>query len=100
VDSSGSYQTRAGQTVKFQGVRDLARFLAASEEVHDSFAEQLFHHLVQQPVRAYGVNRPEELRRAFAATDFDVRKLAIEIAATAALTARETKISAATTGKK
>src|SRR5581483_4825055 len=51
VDSTGTYLTRSGETVKFAGPRDLAKFLAASPEVHTAFAEQLFRHLVQQPVR-------------------------------------------------
>jgi len=91
VDTTGLYQTRAGETVTFAGVRDLARFLAGSEEVHAAFAEQLFHHLVQQPVRAYGPTRHAELRQAFAAGGFNVQKLAVEVMATSALTAREQK---------
>lgn len=91
IDGSGSYQTRAGQKVTFAGARDLARFLADSEEVHTAFIEQLFHHLVQQPVRAYGPRKLEELRVSFAATGYNVRKLAVEIMATTALTSRESK---------
>ena len=37
-------------TVKFDGGRELAKFLAGSEEVQTAFAEQLFQHLVKQPV--------------------------------------------------
>jgi hypothetical protein len=85
VDASGHYETRAGGTVKFADARDLATFLANSPEVHTAFAERLFHHLVKQPVRAYGINRPEELRTAFAAGNFNVRKLVVEIAVVAAL---------------
>ena len=85
VDSSGSYTTHTGETVKFATARELATFLADSPEVHAAFAEKLFHHLVKQPVRAYGARRPEELRAAFAAGKFDIRKLAVEIAVVAAL---------------
>ena len=42
------------EVVKFAGARELAKYLAGSSEVHDAFVEQLFHHLVKQPVRAYG----------------------------------------------
>src|SRR5205814_4403356 len=52
VDDTGSYQTRSGEVVKFGGVQDLARYLAGSEEVPAAFAEQLFHHVAKQPVRA------------------------------------------------
>jgi hypothetical protein len=89
IDSSGSYLTRTGELVKFGGVRDLAKFLAASDEVHDAFVEHLFHHLVQQPVRAFGPDRAADLRRSFVGSGFHVRKLVVEIVATAALTARK-----------
>jgi len=85
IDATGTYQTRAGTHVKFTGVRDLATFLAGSEEAHAAFAEQLFHALVKQPVRAYGPTRLEELRRGFAANGFNVRKLMVEIMAVSAL---------------
>ena len=46
--------------VKFEGVQELAAFLAGSEETHTAIVQQLFHHLVKQPVRAYG--RPDPAR--------------------------------------
>ncbi len=88
IDATGMYLTRSGKTVTFTGVRDLATFLAGSEEVHLAFTEQLFHHLVQQPVRAYGPERLDELRRSFAANGFNVQKLAVEVMASTARTAR------------
>ena len=62
IDATGSYETRKGETVKFTGARELAKFLAGSEEVHSAFAEQLFQHLVKQPVRAYGPRQLADLR--------------------------------------
>jgi cytochrome c553 len=88
VDSVGSYLTRSGKTATFAGPRELAEFLAESEEVHDSFVEQMFHHVVQQSVRAYGPNTLAELRRSFAANGFSIRKLAVEVATTAAMKPR------------
>lgn len=85
IDSTGGYHTRSGAEVKFANVRDLATFLANSPEVHDAFVEQVFHHLVQQPVRAYGASKPDELRRAFEKSGFNIRKLMVEIMAAAAL---------------
>jgi cytochrome c553 len=85
VDATGQYQTRSGDVVKFQGVRELATYLANSEEVHASFAEQLFHHLVQQPVRAYGPNTLTELRQSFAKGNFNVRKLMVDEVVLAAM---------------
>jgi hypothetical protein len=44
--------------------------------------------LVQQPIRAYGPNRLTELRAGFVRSGCDMRKLAVEIAAHAALVGR------------
>ena len=85
VDATGSYETRAGDTAKFTGAKELAKFLAESQEVHAAFVNQLFHHLVKQAVRAYGINRPEELRKSFSENGFSIRKLIVEIAVTAAM---------------
>jgi cytochrome c553 len=91
IDATGTYQTRTGQLVKFTGVRGLATFLAESEEVHESFVEQVFHALVKQPVRAYGPGTLGELRQAFAGHGYSIRKLMVEIMAVSALTGREGK---------
>ena len=62
INATGTYQTRSGAPVKLTGVRDLAKFLAGSEEVHEAFVEQMFHHVVRQPIRAYGARQLPELR--------------------------------------
>lgn len=85
VDSSGSYRTRSGQVVKFSGARDLARFLAGSEEAHAAFIERLFHHLVKQPIRAFGPRTLPQLQRAFQANGFNIRKELVEIVTISAL---------------
>jgi hypothetical protein len=88
IDPTGSYLTRDGRTVTFHGAREVAEFLANSEEVHACFVEQMFHHLVQQPVQAYGPQTLANLRSSFAANGFNIRRLAVEIMTTAALTPR------------
>ncbi len=85
IDATGSYRTRAGKTVRFSDVRDLARFLAESPEAHAAFVEQLFHHLVKQPVRAFGPATPAHLRMTFAANQFSIRRQIVETAAMAAV---------------
>jgi hypothetical protein len=89
VDPTGTYETRKGEVVKFTGARELAKFLAGSEEVHAAFTEHLFHHLVKQPVRAYGPRQSAELRDSFAANGFNIRKLMVEIATLAAMREQE-----------
>jgi hypothetical protein len=88
IDAAGSYQTRTGKNVRVTGARELALFLADSPEAQAAFVEQLFHHLTQQPVRAYGPATLDELRRSFVKSGFHIRKLAIEVMALAALKPR------------
>jgi hypothetical protein len=85
VDALGFYQTREGKLVRVRGARELGRFLVSSPEVQAAFTEQLFHHLVQQPVRAYGPRALEELRQSFVSNAFHIRKLSVEILARTAL---------------
>jgi hypothetical protein len=89
IDATGSYETRAGKTVTFSGAKQLAQFLADSEETHYAFAQQAFHFFVKQPVRAYGLTKPEELRKIFAENNLNMRKLIVEIAVIAAMTAAD-----------
>jgi hypothetical protein len=88
VDSRGSYRTLKGEVAEFSGVREMAEFLASSEETHSAFIEQLFHYLVKQPVAAYGADRLDELRQSFAATDFQIKKLMVKMVTTSALASR------------
>jgi len=84
IDATGAYQTRDGKLVRFGGVRDLAQFLANSPEVHEAFVAQFFHHLVKQPISAYGADKLAELRDYFVKHDCNIRMLAVEIVAQAA----------------
>lgn len=96
VNATGTYRTRNGELRKFDGVNDLAQFLADSPETHAAFAEQLFHFLIKQPLRAYGSNTRETLRVSFSKDNFNVRRLVVEVIATAALTTSEPKPQTAT----
>jgi mono/diheme cytochrome c family protein len=91
VDASGGYEARDGKDVKFDGARELAAFLAGSVEVQNAFITQLFHHLAQQPLHAYGPGQPAGLQSAFAERGFDIRRLAVEAAVLYAVTGREPK---------
>jgi hypothetical protein len=84
INADGEYLTRDGKRVTFSTVDELAKFLIASPESHEAFVEQVFHHLVQQPVRAYGADRLDALRKSFVAGEFNIRKLAVEIAVSTA----------------
>jgi mono/diheme cytochrome c family protein len=89
IDATGTYLTRTGDEVKFSGARELATFLAGSEETQEAFIEHLFHCLVKQPVRAYGPRKLAELRQFFAGHEFNMRTLMVDIMAETALKPRE-----------
>ncbi len=91
VDSEGSYEPPSGEPSRFAGARSMAAVLAASEETHAAFVEQVFHHLVKQPLRAFGPDRQAELTRSFAAHGYDIRKLMVEIVALSAPVAPPSK---------
>jgi hypothetical protein len=91
IDATGEYERPSGERVKFAGVRDLATFVATSEEAQNSFIQHLFHYLVKQPIRAFGPRELADLRQYFVRHDCNIRKLMVEIMATSALTGREEK---------
>ncbi len=84
VDPGGHYTTAAGQQVTFQGPRDLANFLAASEDSQRAFVESAFEFFVKQPVAAFGVDTIDQLTNDFRASGFHIQKLLVAIAVTAA----------------
>lgn len=93
INDKGNYQTRAGDEKSFNGARELAEFLAQSPETHAAFAEQFFHHLVQQSINAYGSDTEEKLTQEFTAHNFHIRKLAVTIMKESALTGRKTEVA-------
>jgi hypothetical protein len=85
VNASGSYMTQSGQVIEFNGVPDLAAFLAEGEESQAAFLRQLFQHFVKQPIRAYGPDTWQQLQKTFADDDFNIHKLAARIVTISAL---------------
>jgi hypothetical protein len=80
IDATGSYETRSGTLANFSGPRELAAFLANSDEAHDAFVQQMFQQIARQPVRAYGLEKPAQLRQLFAKSGYSIRKLLVEVA--------------------
>lgn len=85
VDATGQYLQRNGELVRFAGARELATFLARSEETHRSFVRQLFHHMVQQPILAYGPETIGELSEQFEQQNFHMKQMMVEIAVRSAM---------------
>lgn len=94
IDATGSYSTRAGEVVRFNGPRELGESLVKEEETHSAFVEHLFHFLVKQPILAHGLDRSEVLRQDFERGGYNIRKLIVQVVASSALVgARTQKIS-------
>lgn len=71
--------------MKFRGVEELANYLVNSDETHTAFVEQLFHYFVKQPIRAHGLDTSAKLKQSFAANQFNMRRLLVEITVDSAL---------------
>jgi hypothetical protein len=105
VVSTGTYRTRDGDTVQFQGVRELANYLANSPETHAAFVEQMFHGMIKQSIRAYGSQTKESLHQKFVDEKFNLHRLLVEIIVVSALRTADSNAQAvvapesATTGK-
>ena len=85
IDATGSYRDRSGKAIQFNGERDLARYIAGSDEAHAAFVEKLFQNLTKQPVRAYGAQLLPGLEHSFAAHEFNIRRLTVEMATESAI---------------
>lgn len=84
IDATGVYTDRNGQSVTFKSPKDLASYLAASDDSHRAFVERAFEHFVKQPIAAYGSDRLDRLTKQFQDSGFNIRELLIAIAVTAA----------------
>ncbi len=80
IDARGKYFTSTGEKVEFNGARELAVKLVADPEVQQSFVEQMFHHLIHQPIRAYDEQQVNELRDSFVAQGLNMKRLARDCA--------------------
>jgi cytochrome c553 len=85
INATGSYLPREGPEATFKGTRELAAYVATSRDAQEAFVQSLFHALVKQPLRAWGPNTLDNLRKSFAAGDFDIRRLLFDIMTVAAL---------------
>ena len=84
IDPVSEYVTDEGEKVRLAGPADVAGFALKSEQAQQAFIQQLFHHVVKQPVEAYGSSVLSDLRQKFVASEFNLRTLLIEIATLAA----------------
>jgi hypothetical protein len=85
IDAVAEYIADDGKTIKVTGPRDVAEFAATNEDAHRAFVQQLFHHIVKQPVLAYGSTIMDQLRQSFAASGFNIQQLLVDIVSVSAL---------------
>lgn len=97
VDAAGSYVTRTGETVQFNGVNELAQYLANSPEAHQAFVDRLFQHLVKQPIQAFGLERRDQIASAFESSGCSIRKAIVNMLVESALGVRERPATVAAT---
>lgn len=85
IKTEGVFETIDGKKVTIKNARDLANHLAQSEQSHRSFVRNLFEHLIKQPPAAYGDDTIDKLVKSFQKSEYNIRKLTIEIVKTATL---------------
>lgn len=85
VDPVSDYLTDDGEKIHLAGARDIAEYAISSEQAQNTFIEQMFHHIVKQPMLAYGPDTVTRLRQRFVDSDFNMQKLLVEIVSVSAL---------------
>ena len=61
IDASAEYETPDGEILKFNGAKDLAKYLVENVNAHRNFIEQLFRHFAKQPLAAYGPTKDRRI---------------------------------------
>ena len=91
IDTRSEYTTLEGETITLANAKDVAHYAIASPAAQRAFVKSLFHHMVKQPVAAYGPGTLGELREFFVSHEFNMRELMVEIAVTQAIHSAELK---------
>ena len=79
IDATGSYHPRSGAAVTFTGAKDLARYLANSDDARSAFVEKLFLNVAKQPVLAFGPTKLADLERIFPKKQCSIRSLLVDM---------------------
>ena len=85
INTESDYITDDDRKVRIKGAQDLAQLAIESPGAHRAFIKHLFHHLIQQPVPAYGYSTMDRLHESFKTTNFNMRQLIVDITTTTAL---------------
>lgn len=85
INASAELVSVTGDTVQFNGARDLAEYISQDRNAHAAFVDQLFHQAVKQPINAYGENIRDDLTTRFEKSGYNIQQLLVEIMKVAAL---------------
>jgi hypothetical protein len=85
IQAAADYVTDEGERMELKNPKQVAEFALESDHARQGFIEQLFHHLVKQPVQAYAPDTIERLKKSFAASGFNIQQLAVDIVCITAL---------------
>jgi hypothetical protein len=85
IDALSEFLTDEGEKIVLTGARDVAEFAAEDDQAQNGFIEQLFQHIVKQPLPAYGPEVLPSLHQSFRDSGYNVQKLLVEIASLSAL---------------
>ncbi|QDT27948.1 DUF1592 domain-containing protein [Gimesia panareensis] len=85
INAAAELVSVTGDTVKFNGARDLADYIARDRHAHAAFVDQLFHQAVKQPINAYGEKIRDDLTTRFEKSGYNIQQLLVEIMKVAAL---------------
>lgn len=85
IDAFSEYMTDEGEKIELNGARDVANYAANSDLAHRAFIRQLFHHVVKQPVEAYGTDTMDRLQREFVDGGHHIRNLIATVATMSAI---------------
>ncbi len=77
INTVSEYLTPEDTTVKITGPSDLAKLAVESPGAHRAFLKHLFHHLIQQPINAYGYGQMDQLHGIFTNSNFHIRKIIV-----------------------
>ena len=85
IDAVTDYISASGETVQLHGARGLAGHALASAEARRGFVRHLFQSAIKQTPFAFGNDTLERLDASFQASEYNIRRLFVEINTLAAL---------------
>lgn len=97
VNATTELPAEEGDPIRLNGPRDIATYAAGSAQAQGAFVEQLFHQVVKQPMSAYGRSTADRLLDSFAASQFNIQRLLVEIAVLSSLHGTGARTAAAET---